>query len=212
MSSTTDATNHQLRPKAVALISGGLDSMLAAKVVQDQGVHVAEQLGIRLHVIDIVEEYKDILLNPRHGYGQHLNPCLNCKIFMIGRAREWADAQGYDFIITGEVMGQRPKSQRKQAMPLIARKSGVADRLLRPLCAKHMPETLPEREGWVDRSRLHSFRNRKPQIELARTLARYGHGRTERCVSVQVEYPDGRAEVRTIRPYHETDIPGGWHI
>ena len=191
--------------KAVALISGGLDSLLAAKVVQEQGVHVeginfytgfciegqairaregdapkrnnalwvAEQLGIRLHIIDIAEEYKDIVLNPRFGYGQHLNPCLDCKIFMVGRAQTWADAHGFDFIVTGEVVGQRPKSQRKDAMPLIARESGAADRLLRPLCAKNLLETLPERNGWVKRDELFGFhgRNRKPQIELA---ARFG--------------------------------------
>ena len=190
--------------KAVALISGGLDSMLATRVIQDQGIHVeginfytgfcveghthairkkdrqkpkrnnalwtAEQLGIRLHIIDIVEEYKDVLMNPRHGYGANLNPCLDCKIFMVHKALQWADEQGFDFIITGEVIGQRPKSQRKETMPIIAQESGAHDRLLRPLCAKNLPETLPEREGWVDRSQLHGFtgRSRKPQIALAK--------------------------------------------
>jgi tRNA U34 2-thiouridine synthase MnmA/TrmU len=189
--------------KAVALISGGLDSMLAARVIMDQGIHVeginfytgfcveghthairkqdqkkakrnnalwtAEQLGIKLHIIDIVEEYKDVLTNPRHGYGANLNPCLDCKIFMVGKARQWARDNGFDFIITGEVIGQRPKSQRKETMPVIAEESGADDRLLRPLCAQNLPETLPEREGWVDRSRLHKFsgRSRKPQIALA---------------------------------------------
>jgi tRNA-uridine 2-sulfurtransferase len=191
--------------KAVALISGGLDSMLAARVVQKQGVHVeglnfytgfcveghthairqqdgakpkrnnalwvAEQLGIKLHIIDVIDEYKDVVLNPKHGYGSHLNPCLDCKIFMVRKALAWSfmEEHGFDFIITGEVMGQRPKSQRKQTLPLIARESGADDRLLRPLCAKHLPETLPEREGWVDREKLHAFhgRNRKPQLALA---------------------------------------------
>ena len=194
--------------RAVALISGGLDSMLAAKVVMEQGVHVegvnfftgfcveghthairkkkqqkpkrnnalwvAEQLGIKLHIVDVIEEYKDVLLNPKHGYGQNLNPCLDCKVFMVRKAQAWSfmEENGFDFIITGEVMGQRPKSQRKETLPLIARESGVEDLLLRPLSAKHLPETLPEREGWVDRSRLHSFhgRNRKPQIALAKSF------------------------------------------
>jgi tRNA-uridine 2-sulfurtransferase len=192
--------------KAVALISGGLDSMLAARVIQNQGVHVeglnfytgfcveghthairqrdsdrpkrnnalwvAEQLGIKLHIVDVIDEYKDVVLNPRHGYGSHLNPCLDCKIFMVRKAQAWSfmEENGFDFIITGEVLGQRPMSQRKQTLPLIARDSGAADRLLRPLCAHHLPETLPEREGWVDRSRLHGFhgRSRKPQLALAR--------------------------------------------
>lgn len=193
----------QPQRKAVALLSGGLDSMLAAKCIQSQGIHVeglnfftgfcveghthalrsrdrkrkkrnnalwvAEQLGIRLHFIDIVEEYKEIVLNPRHGYGAHLNPCLDCKIFMLHKAKDWMEAQGYDFIITGEVIGQRPKSQRKHLMPLVAKQSGVADRLLRPLSAKCLPLTLPEREGWVDREKLFDFtgRSRKPQMALA---------------------------------------------
>lgn len=194
--------------KAVALISGGLDSMLAAKVVMEQGVHVeginfftgfcveghthairakdrarpkrnnalwvAEQLGMKLHIVDVIDEYKDVLLNPKHGYGANLNPCLDCKVFMVDKARTWGfmEAQGFDFIITGEVIGQRPKSQRKDTMPLIARESGADDRLLRPLSAKLLPPTLPEREGWVDRSALHGFhgRNRKPQIALAETF------------------------------------------
>ena len=194
--------------RAVALISGGLDSMLAARVIMDQGIHVeglnfftgfcveghthairrkkkdqikrnnalwvAEQLGIKLHIVDVIEEYKDVLLNPKHGYGQHMNPCLDCKIFMVNKALAWSfmEENGFDFIITGEVIGQRPKSQRKETMPIIARESGAEDRLLRPLCAKHLAETLPEREGWVDREALFAFhgRNRKPQIALAKAL------------------------------------------
>lgn len=190
--------------KAVALISGGLDSLLAAKVMLEQGIHVeginfftgfcveghthairkkdkdkpkrnnalwsAEQLGIKLHIIDIVEEYKDVLLNPKHGYGANMNPCLDCKIFMVHKAQEWAEQNGFDFIITGEVIGQRPMSQRKDTMPVISRESGAEDRLLRPLCAKNLPETLPEREGWVNRDELYDFsgRNRKPQMALAK--------------------------------------------
>jgi len=195
-------------PKAVALISGGLDSLLAARVVMDQGVHVeginfytgfcveghthairqkdkqkakrnnalwvAEQLGIKLHIIEVIEEYKDVVINPQHGYGQNLNPCLDCKIFMVNKAQAWAwmEENQFDFIITGEVIGQRPKSQRRDTMPVIARESGAEDRLLRPLCAKHLPMTLPEREGWVDREAMFDFhgRNRKPQIALAHKL------------------------------------------
>ncbi len=189
--------------KAVALISGGLDSMLAARAVMEQGIHVeginfftgfcveghthairrqdqhkqkrnsalwvAEQLDIPLHIVDIVEDYKDVVLNPRHGYGANLNPCLDCKVFMVDRARQWADEHGFDFIVTGEVVGQRPKSQRRETMPLIAAESGADDRLLRPLCARLLPPTLAEREGWVDRQRLYDFsgRSRKPQMALA---------------------------------------------
>lgn len=192
-----------IQRKAVALISGGLDSMLAAKVVMEQGIHVeginfftgfcveghthairgkdrsrtkrnnalwvAEQLGIRLHIVDVIEEYKNVLINPKHGYGAHLNPCLDCKIFMVNKARQWIAENGFDFIITGEVIGQRPMSQRRDTMPVVAKESGADDLLLRPLCAKNLPATLPEREGWVDREKLYNFggRSRKPQIEMA---------------------------------------------
>lgn len=190
--------------KAIALISGGLDSMLAAKMMLEQGIHVeginfytgfcveghthairkrdsdkskrnnalwvAEQLGIKLHIIDIIKEYKNVVLNPKHGYGQYLNPCLDCKIFMVRKAKEWIEAHDFDFIVTGEVIGQRPKSQRKVTMPIIASQSGADDRLLRPLCAKNLPATLPERQGWVKRELLGdlSGRNRTPQITMAK--------------------------------------------
>ena len=192
--------------KAVALISGGLDSMLAARVLQEQGIHVeglniftgfcveghthairnkdrkkqkrnnalwaAEHIGIKLHIIDAIEPYKNIVLNPSHGYGANLNPCLDCKGFMVGRARQWMEANGFDFIVTGEVLGQRPKSQRRSTFPIVARESGAFDRLLRPLSAKLLAPTLPERAGWVDREQLFDFcgRGRRRQIDLATQL------------------------------------------
>lgn len=192
--------------KVAVMISGGLDSMLAAKVLIEQGLHVeglafftgfctnalkvvsgrelnpmvnnhnafwvAEQLGIKLNVKDIHEEYKDILLNPQHGYGANLNPCLDCKISMVSHAYKWIQDNGFDFIATGEVVGQRPKSQRKHALPIINRESGAGDLVLRPLSAQLLPETLPEREGWVDREKLYDFsgRSRKPQLALAKAF------------------------------------------
>lgn len=144
------------------------------KEKRNNALWVAEELGIKLHIIDVIEEYKDVVLNPKHGYGQHLNPCLDCKIFMVNKAAAWAwmEENDFDFIITGEVIGQRPMSQRKATMPIIARESGAEDRLLRPLCAKNLPLTLPEREGWVDRDKLFGLhgRTRTPQIELAKSL------------------------------------------
>lgn len=190
--------------KAVALISGGLDSMLAVRVIQQQGIlveglnfftgfcveghtqairqnqsqqskrnnalWVAEQLGIKLHFIDIVEPYKDVLLNPRYGYGKNLNPCLDCKIFMVQQALAWMKEQKFDFIITGEVIGQRPKSQRRDTMAIVARDSGASGLLVRPLCAKNLEPTYPEQAGWIDREHLFSFngRSRKPQFALAK--------------------------------------------
>lgn len=190
--------------KAIALISGGLDSLLAAKIILEQNIHVeginfytgfcveghthairnqdkqkqkrnnalwvAEQLGIKLHIVDVIDEYKDILTNPKHGYGANLNPCLDCKGFMVRKAHEWILENNFDFIITGEVIGQRPMSQRKETMPVIAHESGANDLLLRPLCAQLLPETLPEKNGWVNREKLLAFngRNRKPQMALAK--------------------------------------------
>ena len=178
--------------------------MLAARAVQNQGVHVeginfftgfcveghthairqqdarknkrnnalwvAEQLGMRLHIVDIVEDYKDVVLNPKHGYGANLNPCLDCKVFMVRKAHDWMRRHEFDFIVTGEVIGQRPMSQRRDTMPIVSRESGADDRLLRPLCARNLEPTLPEREGWVDRDSLYGFtgRSRKPQMQLAR--------------------------------------------
>ena len=190
--------------KAVALISGGLDSLLAARLMIEQGIHVeginfytgfcveghthairkkdkkkpkrnnalwsAEQLGIKLHILDIIDEYKDVVINPKHGYGANMNPCLDCKIFMVSKAKQWMEENGFDFIITGEVVGQRPMSQRKDLLPVVVRESGADDLLLRPLCAQNLAPTLPEREGWVDRDKLLGFsgRNRKPQMALAK--------------------------------------------
>ena len=139
---------------------------------RNNALWTAEQLGIKLHIVDIIEPYKDILLNPKHGYGANLNPCLDCKIFMVKEAHKWMKENDFDFIITGEVVGQRPKSQRKETMPVVQKESGVNDLLLRPLCAHNLPETKPEREGWVDREKLldYSGRNRKPQMALAESF------------------------------------------
>lgn len=143
-----------------------------AKPKRNNALWVAEQLGIKLHIIDVIEEYKDVLLNPKHGYGQNMNPCLDCKGFMVKKALEWIKENDFDFIITGEVVGQRPMSQRKDTMPVIQRESGAGDLLVRPLCAQHLPPTLPEREGWLDREKLLDFsgRTRKPQFALAEEL------------------------------------------
>lgn len=190
--------------KAVALISGGLDSLLAVKMIQEQGIYVeginfftgfcveghthairnhdkekpkrnnalwaAEKLGIKLHIIDVIEEYKDVLINPKHGYGTNMNPCTDCKIFMVKKAKEWIVENDFDFIITGEVLGQRPMSQTKSKLPLVAKRSGADDLLVRPLCAKNLEPTLPELEGWLDREKLGklSGRSRKPQFAMAK--------------------------------------------
>ena len=140
------------------------------KPKRNNALWVAEQLGIKLHIIDVIEEYRDVLLNPKHGYGKNMNPCLDCKGFMVKKAKQWMEENEFDFIITGEVMGQRPMSQRKETMPIVQSESGANDLLLRPLCAKHLPPTKAEIEGWVDREKLLDFsgRTRKPPMALAK--------------------------------------------
>ncbi len=180
--------------KAIALLSGGLDSTLAARMVLDQGVDLealnfmtvfctctnkgstclasqkaVETLGISLRVFNVSEEYLDVVRHPRHGYGRNMNPCIDCRIFMLKKTKAYMEESGASFIVTGEVLGQRPMSQRRDAMRLIEREAGLEGFILRPLSAQFLPATLPEREGWIDREKLLNIqgRSRKPQIKLA---------------------------------------------
>lgn len=173
--------------KAIALFSGGLDSMLAVRLIQEQGIEVvglaftspffgpekarrsAEQLGILLQIVDLTEDLTAILLKPKYGYGRWLNPCIDCHALMAKKAGELMDTLGASFIITGEVLGERPKSQNATALHIVARDSGVDGYLLRPLSAKLLPPTIPEEKGWVDRESLQAIRgrSRKPQMALA---------------------------------------------
>jgi len=178
--------------KAIALLSGGLDSTLAVRLVLDQGIevealnfvtpfcqcnrkgrcealHVAEQFGIPCKTIAVTDEFFDVIRHPRHGYGSGMNPCLDCRILMFTKARQRMEEIGADFVFTGEVVGERPMSQRRDAMRIIARESGLDGRLLRPLSAKLLPLTIPETEGLIDRDKLLDIhgRSRKPQMALA---------------------------------------------
>jgi hypothetical protein len=177
--------------RCVALISGGLDSQLAARVIQQQGVDVealhfttlffpvrdgparlAARMGVRLTVCALHEDYLDTVCNPRFGYGRAANPCLDCRVFMFRRALEFMQQVGAEFVVTGEIAGQQSTSQRRRDLEAIAHHSGLRDRLLRPLSAKILAATLPEREGWVDRERLYGFfgRGRRGLIQLARDM------------------------------------------
>ena len=175
------------------MLSGGLDSILAIRLMQEQGVEVqavnfsidfcacvmqdgeniatktAKMLGVPIKVIDITEEYIGVLKNPKHGYGANINPCIDCKIFMLKKAKEMMAEFSASFIITGEVLGERPMSQRLDALNIITRDSGLKGFLLRPLSAKLLDPTIPEKEGAVDREKLLdiSGRSRKPQMALA---------------------------------------------
>jgi tRNA U34 2-thiouridine synthase MnmA/TrmU len=180
--------------KAIALLSGGLDSTLAAKVILEQGVELealnfmtvfctctnrggtclasqkaVETLGIPLRILNVSEEYLSVVKHPKHGYGSNMNPCIDCRIFMLRKSKLYMEELGATFIVTGEVLGQRPMSQRKDAMRLIEKEAGLEGFILRPLSAKVLPVTVPERKGWVDREKLLNIsgRSRKPQIELA---------------------------------------------
>ncbi|MDP2973186.1 MAG: hypothetical protein Q8P64_28870 [Deltaproteobacteria bacterium] len=180
--------------KAIALLSGGLDSTLAARLVLDQGIELealnfmtvfctctnrgatclasqkaVETLGIPLRVFNVSEEYLNVVRNPKHGYGSNMNPCIDCRIFMLKKAKVYMEESGGSFIITGEVLGQRPMSQRRDAMRLIEKEAGLEGLILRPLSAQFLPITLPEREGWIDREKLLNIqgRSRKPQMKLA---------------------------------------------
>ncbi|MGQ9687632.1 MAG: tRNA 4-thiouridine(8) synthase ThiI [Desulfobaccales bacterium] len=176
--------------RGLGLFSGGLDSMLAAAVLREQGIEVtgvvfvtpffgaerARESAAHLHLPlleqDITEAYYPLLTNPPHGFGSRHNPCIDCHILMLHQAGALMEAWGFDFLFTGEVLGQRPMSQQRGALTLIARQSGYEELIVRPLSAKLLPPTRPELLGWVDRDRLLDLRGRgrKRQMELAARL------------------------------------------
>jgi tRNA-specific 2-thiouridylase len=178
---------HKRKIRALGLCSGGLDSILSALVLRDQGIEVewvtfetpffsaakarraAQATGIPLTVQDITEVYMGVLVDPPCGYGQHMNPCMDCHALMFRLAGNLMKRKGIDFLFSGEVLGQRPMSQTRPSLRYVEKRSGMDGYILRPLSAKRLPETIPEKEGWVDRERLGDLagRSRKPQIRMA---------------------------------------------
>lgn len=176
--------------KGLSLMSGGLDSQLAVRVLQNAGAYVeavcfstpffdctaarkaAAALGVKLHVIDFTADEIALIENPPHGFGGAMNPCIDCHAMMIRRAGELMAQLGFDFVATGEVMGQRPMSQNKQSLGVVERSSGLKGRLVRPMSAKLLEPTIPEVEGKLDRGKLLdiSGRSRDRQIALAAEL------------------------------------------
>jgi hypothetical protein len=193
------------RAKAIAMISGGLDSTLALALVKRQGVEVkainfytgfcvtetqrrkggradgtipqnealraAADAEVEIEYVDISGgPYLDMLVNPKHGYGKNANPCVDCRVFMMSKAREIMEREGADFVFTGEVLGQRPKSQRRDTLWVVEKESGLVGRLVRPLSARLLKPSIPEQEGLLDRAQLLdiSGRSRLRQIALAR--------------------------------------------
>ncbi len=180
-----------LKAKGIGLFSGGLDSILAAKIIMALGIQVtgvtcttpffspekakaaAKEIGIHLIEVDITKEHLDMLKAPKYGYGKNMNPCIDCHTLMLKIAGRMMEDREADFIFTGEVLGQRPMSQNRQSLSIVAKNSGYQEYILRPLSALLLPATRPEIEGKVDRQRLLAIkgRGRKDQIEMAR---RYG--------------------------------------
>lgn len=179
--------------KAIALLSGGLDSTLAVRIILDLGIEVealkftspfcqcdrngrcysadvARELHIPIKTFIKGSDYLEIIKKPKYGYGSGLNPCIDCRIYMLKKAKKYAESAGAHFIFTGEVLGQRPMSQHRRALMTIEREAGLHGKLLRPLSAKYLPETEAELQGWVDRKKLLDIngRGRKKQYELAR--------------------------------------------
>lgn len=183
--------------KAIIMLSGGLDSRLAMKMMLDQGIELhaynhttafctctsrksckheavkaAEEFDIPLEVVNVTQKFLRVIESPEHGYGSGVNPCLDCRIMLFRGARELMEKIGARFVVTGEVLGERPMSQRREAMDLIEREAGLEGKVVRPLCAQAMDPTIPEEKGWVDRKKMKRItgRRRVPQMELAEEI------------------------------------------
>jgi len=181
-----------VRTKVLALVSGGLDSTLAARIVQNLGMEVeavhfttpfcqcnecavenmSEEFKIKVHYVFLGQEFLDLLVDPPHGYGSQMNICIDCRILMLKKAKELAERISAEYFVTGEVLDERPLSQRLPALRLIEREAGLEGRILRPLSAKLLPETELEKRKLIDREALYSIRGRRrlPQMRLTEDL------------------------------------------
>lgn len=180
--------DYGLNRKAIALLSGGLDSTLAVRIVQEQGIEVeavnfqtmftcckndarrvAHDLGVRLTVLEVGDDYLKVIQKPKYGYGRGMNPCVDCRIYMFLAAKQTMESTGAAFLVTGEVLDQRPKSQKMNDFRIIEEQSGLEGKILRPLSAKLLPETEAERNGLIDREKLYAVhgQSRKLLLELA---------------------------------------------
>ena len=176
--------------KALCAFSGGLDSLLASELVRAQGVEVlalffetpffasararisAAAVNLPIKIVDITDRHLSMMQDPKHGFGGHMNPCIDCHALMIRITGEMLQEEGASFVITGEVVGQRPMSQNIKALSMVECESGLQGLLLRPLSSKRLQPTIPEKRGWIDREKMMGFsgRSRKPQMELAERL------------------------------------------
>jgi len=176
--------------KVLVLLSGGLDSILAAKILGNQRIKVTalsfksyffnegqarkatKNLKIPLRVVDFSKEHLEMVKSPKYGYGKAMNPCIDCHILMLKEAKKIMVAEKFNFVATGEVLGERPMSQRREILELVAKDSSLKEYLLRPLSAKLLKKTIPEKLGWIDREKLFgiSGRSRKKQLSLAKEM------------------------------------------
>lgn len=185
----------KMKKKAIGLVSGGLDSWLAVKLMLDQGVEVvclnmktpfcqcdndgdcfsdfvAQEYNLKLIRIFGKEDFLELVKDPPHGYGKNMNPCIDCRIYLFKKAKKLMQKEGADFVFTGEVLGERPMTQKLNNLKLTEKESELDGKILRPLSAQLLKPTVPEKEGWIDRDKLLSIqgRSRKPQIALAGAL------------------------------------------
>jgi len=210
--------------KALSLFSGGLDSALAVKIIQNQGIEVegvyvnigfeankekikelqklANNLGIKLTIIDAVNEYiEKILFTPKYGYGKNFNPCIDCHAFFIKKAFEYMEKANAKFIISGEVLNQRPMSQRLPAINAVNKLANANNLVLRPLSAKLLPPTIPEIKGWVNREKLYAIngRDRKIQLKLAKEFNLEGfESPSGGCLLTDINF------AKRLKDYHKT--------
>lgn len=213
--------------KAVSLFSGGLDSLLAVCLMQDQGLEVvgvnfvspffgaepanrkaAAQLGIEYHELDIGTEYMNVLKKPVYGYGKNFNPCIDCHGFMLKQAGRFMEEIGASFLVTGEVVGERPMSQNKSALRQVEKLSGYQGLVLRPLSARLLEPTIPEQEGWVDRGLLLdiSGRGRSRQMQLAEHYGiREYPTPAGGCLLTQENYSRRLRRIFTVKPEIEAE-------
>jgi tRNA-specific 2-thiouridylase len=216
--------------KAVSLFSGGLDSILSVELILRQGIEViafhfvlpfydskeekqlravvtAREMGIETEIFQSGRDYLEMLKNPKHGYGKNMNPCIDCKIFILGRAKLFMEKIEASFLFSGEVLGQRPMSQRKKIMNLIEKEAGVEGLLVRPLSAQLLEPTIPEQKGWIDRDKLLDIqgRGRKSQIELAREfgIKEYPSPAGGCCLTD----PQFSAKLKDVFTHNEETIP-----
>ena len=220
--------------KAIALFSGGLDSTLSVLTVLRHGVgvtalkfvtpfdheiadtsssfrnlfHTAEQFGFEVRIFELSDQFMEIVKKPKFGYGRNMNPCIDCRIFMLKAAKDFMEKTEADFIISGEVLGQRPMSQRKNILCLIDKEAGVTDYVLRPLSAKLLKITIPEIKGIINREMLFDFRgrSRKPQMTLAKDFGLTDYpAPAGGCLLTEPHYAHRLKDLLTYQPDPDLD-------